>query len=142
MDNWKNSKSVSFDFYLYLVLSERGQALSVPAQLTSHWLLAEACPTHRHTSSLPWMCVIVNGPPPMHFSWRGRLMRNAQCLHVKRLLCNVGSLHSVVKDILICLVARLPKAAIFSIVKALYTLLTLADAAQIETKTHCRCKVH
>lgn len=69
-------------------------------------------------------------------------MRNAQCLHIKRLSCNVGSLHSVVKDILICLVARLPKAAIFSIVKALYTSLTLADAAQIETKTHCCCNVH
>lgn len=119
MDNWKISKSVSFHFCLYLVLSERGQALSTPPQLTSHWLLVEACPTHRHTSSLPWICVIVNGPPPMHFSWRDRLMRNAQCLHIKRLSCNVGLLHSVVKHILICLVAKVLKAAIVGIVKSI-----------------------
>lgn len=40
----------------------RGDRHWAPASLASYWLVATACPAYRHASSLPRVCVIVNGP--------------------------------------------------------------------------------
>lgn len=118
--------------YLHLGLSEKGSGSELPPQLASHWLVAAACPAHRHISSMPWVFVITNLHPSVHFSRSCQLVRNVLLLHIKKLTGN--SLWLLPR---IFLVARLASAANISTVKMLYASETLADAvARNKIKVH------
>lgn len=106
--------------------------LELLPQLTSHWLVAAACPAHRHPPVVCHMCVSPFTTPSVHFRRRCCLIHRVHC-------CIFG----------ICRVARLHNVANVCVITACYCSTCFTDICRCsrctdQDKTRCslNCKAH